>query len=141
MGKPFGLGLVQVTHTPLEIVKTSAGADPDTFGLADDYESLEGCLGAPSDYAFDPSENWTKAFLQEATSFYEALSETPWCKAFLRSCVGYPGKTEVRYMKLSENKRNNKTDKTGNPHKGHALAPRSLADDCWTASLEVPDES
>ena len=141
MGKPFGLGLVQVTHTPLEIVKTSSGADPDTFGLADDYESLEGCLGAPSDYAFDPSENWNKAFLQEATSFYEALSETPWCKAFLRSCVGYPGKTEVRYMKLSENKRNNKTDKTGNPHKGHALAPRSLADDCWTASLEVPDES
>ena len=141
MGKPFGLGLVQVTHTPLEIVKTSSGADPDTFGLADDYESLEGCLGAPSDYAFDPSENWNKAFLQEATSFYEALSETPWCKAFLRSCVGYPGKTEVRYMKLSENKRNNKTDKTGNPHKGHALAPRSLADDCWTASIEVPDES
>ena len=140
MGKPFGLGLVQVTHTPLEIVKTSSGADPDTFGLADDYESLEGCLGAPSDYAFDPSENWNEAFLQEATSFYEALSGTPWCKAFLRSCVGYPGKTEVRYMKLSENKRNNKTDKTGNPHKGYALAPRSLADDCWTASLEVPDE-
>ena len=141
MGKPFGLGLVQVTHTPLEIVKTSSGADPDTFGLADDYESLEGCLGAPSDYAFDPSENWKEAFLQEATSFYEALSETPWCKAFLRSCVGYPGRTEVRYMKLSENKRNNKTDKTGNPRKGCALAPRSLADDCWTAPLEVPDES
>ena len=141
MGKPFGLGLVQVTHTPLEIVKTSSGADPDTFGLADDYESLEGCLGAPSDYAFDPSENWNEAFLQEATSFYEALSETPWCKAFLRSCVGYPGKTEVRYMKLSENKRNNKTDKTGNPHKGCALAPRSLADDDWKTALEIPNEA
>lgn len=140
MGKPLGLGIVQVTHTPLEIVKSSADADFDVLGLVDDYEGLEGCLGAPSGYAFDPSEDWSKIFLQQAASFYEALSETPWCKAFLRSCVGYPGKTEVRYMKLSENKRNNKTDKTGNPLKGRALAPRSLADDSWTASLEVPDD-
>ena len=44
-------------------------------------------------------------------------------------------------MKLSENKRNNKTDKTGNPHKGCALAPRSLADDDWKTALEIPNEA
>ena len=55
MGKPLGLGIVQVTHTPLEIVKSSADADFDVLGLVDDYEGLEGCLGAPSGYACDPS--------------------------------------------------------------------------------------
>lgn len=141
MGKPLGLGVVQVTHTPLEIVHTSCSAGADVLGLVDDYESLEGCLGAASPYAFDLSEDWSTGFLQEAADFYEALSATPWCKAFLRSCTGYPGKVEVRYMKLGENKRNNKTDKEGSPRNGCALAPRSLADDDWTAALAVPEDA
>lgn len=141
MGKPLGLGVVHTSFSSLSFVKTASGADNDMFGLVDDYVSLEGCLGVPDPEKYELNEEWRADFFEDAKSFYEDLSMTPWCKAFLRSCVGYPGKTEVRYMKLSENKRNNKTDKTGNPHKGCALAPRSLADDCWTASLEVPDES
>ena len=135
MGKPLGLGVVRTSFSALSYVKT---ADDDAFALVDDYEDLEGCLGAPDPEKETLNEEWRNEFFAEAEGFYRLLSSTPWCKAFLRSCLGYPGKTEVRYMTLSENKQNNKTDSDGRVKSGCGHAPRPLAADNWDEALKIP---
>lgn len=135
MGKPLGLGVVRTSFSALSYVKT---ADDDAFALVDDYEDLEGCLGAPDPEKDTLNEEWRNEFFAEAEGFYRLLSSTPWCKAFLRSCLGYPGKTEVRYMTLSENKQNNKTDSDGRVKSGCGHAPRPLAADNWDEALKIP---
>ena len=135
MGKPLGLGVVRTSFSALSCVKT---ADDDAFALVDDYEDLEGCLGAPDPEKDTLNEEWRNELIAEAEGFYQLLSSTPWCKAFLRSCLGYPGKTEVRYMTLSENKQNNKTDSDGRVKSGCGHAPRPLAADNWDAALKIP---
>jgi len=136
MGKPLGLGVVHVSFSSLNIVKTATCAGSDAIGLVDDYIDLKGCLGAQDTESYELNHEWRQAFLKKAESFYEALSETPWCKAFLRSCVGYPGKVDVRYMTLQENRRNNQTNK-GEVETGHSLAPRSLAGNDWSDALSI----
>lgn len=124
MGKPFGLGLVQVTHTPLEIVKPLPERILTRLDLLT-TTSLEGCLGAPSDYAFDPSENWNG--FSAGGNQPEALSGTPWCKAFLQVVCRLSGKTEVRYMKLSETNATTRPTKQGIPTRDmHSLHVPSL---------------
>ena len=135
MGKPLGLGVVRTSFSALSYVKT---ADDDAFALVDDYEDLEGCLGAPDPEKDTLNEEWRNEFFAEAEGFYRLLSSTPWCKAFLRSCLGYPGKTDVRYMTLSENKQNNKTDSDGRVKSGRGHAPRPLAADNWDEALKIP---
>ena len=135
MGKPLGLGVVRTSFSALSCVKT---ADDDAFALVDDYEDLEGCLGAPDPEKDTLNEEWRNEFFAEADGFYRLLSSTPWCKAFLRSCLGYPGKTEVRYMTLSENKQNNKTESDGRVKSGRGHAPRPLAADNWDVALKIP---
>ena len=135
MGKPLGLGVVRTSFSALSYVKT---ADDNAFALVDDYEDLEGCLGAPDPEKDTLNEEWRNEFFAEAEGFYRLLSSTPWCKAFLRSCLGYPGKTEVRYMTLSENKQNNKTDSDGRVKSGCGHAPRPLAADNWFEALKIP---
>lgn len=135
MGKPLGLGVVRTSFSALSYVKT---ADDDAFALVDDYEDLEGCLGAPDPEKDTLNEEWRNEFFAEAEGFYRLLSSTPWCKAFLRSCLGYPGKTDVRYMTLSENKQNNKTDSDGRVKSGCGHAPRPLAADNWDEALKIP---
>ena len=135
MGKPLGLGVVRTSLSALSYVKT---ADDDAFALVDDYEDLEGCLGAPDPEKDTLNEEWRNEFFAEAEGFYRLLSSTPWCKAFLRSCLGYPGKTDVRYMTLSENKQNNKTDSDGRVKSGCGHAPRPLAADNWDEALKIP---
>lgn len=135
MGKPLGLGVVRTSFSALSYVKT---ADDDAFALVDDYEDLEGCLGAPDPDKDTLNEEWRNEFFAEAEGFYRLLSSTPWCKAFLRSCLGYPGKAEVRYMTLSENKQNNKTDSDGRVKSGCGHAPRPLAADNWDEALKIP---
>ena len=135
MGKPLGLGVVRTSFSALRCVKT---ADDDVFALVDDYESLEGCLGVIDPEKDELNEDWKKEFFKDAEDFYQVLSTTPWCKAFLRSCLGYPGKTEVRYMTLSENKQNNKTESDGRVKSGCGHAPRPLAADNWDEALKIP---
>ena len=135
MGKPLGLGVVRTSFSALSYVKT---ADDDAFALVDDYEDLDGCLGAPDPDKDTLNEEWRNEFFAEAEGFYRLLSSTPWCKAFLRSCLGYPGKTEVRYMTLSENKQNNKTESDGRVNSGRGHAPRPLAADNWYEALKIP---
>ena len=135
MGKPLGLGVVRTSFSALSYVKT---ADDDAFALVDDYEDLDGCLGAPDPDKDTLNEEWRNEFFAEAEGFYRLLSSTPWCKAFLRSCLGYPGKTEVRYMTLSENKQNNKTESDGRVKSGRGHAPRPLAADNWYEALKIP---
>jgi len=135
MGKPLGLGVVRTSFSTLSYVKT---ADDDAFALVDDYKDLEGCLGAPDPEKDALNEEWRNEFFAEAEGFYRLLSSTPWCKAFLRSCLGYPGKTEVRYMTLSENKQNNKTESDGRVKSGCGHAPRALAADNWDEALKIP---
>ena len=135
MGKPLGLGVVRTSFSALSYVKT---ADDDAFALVDDYEDLEGCLGAPAPEKDTLNEEWRNEFFAEAEGFYRLLSSTPWCKAFLRSCLGYPGKTDVRYMTLSENKQNNKTYSDGRVKSGRGHAPRPLAADNWDEALKIP---
>lgn len=135
MGKPLGLGVVRTSFSALRCVKT---ADDDVFALVDDYESLEGCLGVIDPEKDELNEDWKKEFFKDAEDFYQVLSTTPWCKAFLRSCLGYAGKTEVRYMTLSENKQNNKTESDGRVKSGRGHAPRPLAADNWDVALKIP---
>lgn len=141
MGKPLGLGVVRTSFSTLSCVKTASAEDDDVFGLVDDYKSLEGCLGATNPENDELNEEWKEEFFKEAEAFYQALSSTPWCKAFLRSCLGYPGKSDVRYMTLSENKQNNKTESDGKIKSGRGHAPRSLAADNWDEALKIPKKT
>lgn len=137
MGKPLGLGVVRISPSMLEVVKTARGEDPNVLGLVDDYTSLKGCMGAPDSESYELNDQWRDKFLKDADSFYEALSTTPWTKAFLRACIGYPGTSEVRYMTLKENVKNNKTTEDGTVAKGYGVAPRSLAADNWYEALTI----
>jgi len=138
MGKPLGLGVVRTSFSALSCIKTASPKDSNVFGLADDYEALKGCLGAIDPETDELNEDWKEEFFKEAEDFYQVLSGTPWCKAFLRSCLGYPGKTDVRYMTLSENKQNNKTKSDGKIKSGRGHAPRPLAADNWDEALKIP---
>lgn len=138
MGKPFELGIVKVSHGQHAVYQTMS--DRDHRGLVDDYSELSGCLGAPGDYLSDSTFGWNyDSFLQGADLFYRTLASTPSAKAFLRSCIGYTGKHEVRYMKLRENRWNNQTDpNTGGPKEENGIAPRPLVDnELWTRALSV----
>ena len=138
MGKPLGLGVVRTSFSALSCVKTASPEDGDVFGLVDDYKSLEGCLGVIDPEKDELNEDWKKEFFKDAEDFYQVLSSTPWCKAFLRSCLGYPDTTDVRYMTLSENKQNNKTKFDGKIQSGRGHAPRPLAADNWDEALKIP---
>lgn len=138
MGKPLGLGVVRTSFSALSCIKTASPKDSNVFGLADDYEALKGCLGVIDPETDELNEDWKEEFFKEAEDFYQVLSGTPWCKAFLRSCLGYPGKTDVRYMTLSENKQNNKTKSDGKIKSGRGHAPRPLAADNWDEALKIP---
>ena len=95
-------------------------------------------LGAADPEKDELNKEWRNEFFQDAEDFYLSLSSTPWCKAFLRSCLGYPSNTDVRYMTLSENKQNNKTDSDGRVKSGCGHAPRPLAADNWDVALKIP---
>ena len=138
MGKPLGLGVVRTSYSALSCIKTASPNNSNVFGLVDDYKALKGCLGVIDPETDELNEDWKEEFFKEAKDFYQLLSGTPWCKAFLRSCLGYPGKTDVRYMTLSENKQNNKTKSDGKIKSGRGHAPRPLAADNWDEALKIP---
>lgn len=138
MGKPLGLGVVRTSYSALSCIKTASPNNSNVFGLVDDYKALKGCLGVIDPETDELNEDWKEEFFKEAEDFYQVLSGTPWCKAFLRSCLGYPGKTDVRYMTLSENKQNNKTKSYGKIKSGRGRAPRPLAADNWDEALKIP---
>lgn len=138
MGKPLGLGVVRTSYSALSCIKTASPNNSNVFGLVDDYKALKGCLGVIDPETDELNEDWKEEFFKEAEDFYQVLSGTPWCKAFLRSCLGYPGKTDVRYMTLSENKQNNKTKSDGKIKSGRGHAPRPLAADNWDEALKIP---
>ena len=138
MGKPLGLGVVRTSYSALSCIKTASPNNSNVFGLVDDYKALKGCLGVIDPETDELNEDWKEEFFKDAEDFYQVLSGTPWCKAFLRSCLGYPGKTDVRYMTLSENKQNNKTKSDGKIKSGRGHAPRPLAADNWDEALKIP---
>lgn len=138
MGKPLGLGVVRTSYSALSCIKTASPNNSNVFGLVDDYKALKGCLGVIDPETDELNEDWKEEFFKEAEDFYQVLSGTPWCKAFLRSCLGYPGKTDVRYITLSENKQNNKTKSDGKIKSGRGHAPRPLAADNWDEALKIP---
>lgn len=138
MGNPLGLGVVRTSYSALSCIKTASPNNSNVFGLVDDYKALKGCLGVIDPETDEFNEDWKEEFFKEAEDFYQVLSGTPWCKAFLRSCLGYPGKTDVRYMTLSENKQNNKTKSDGKIKSGRGHAPRPLAADNWDEALKIP---
>lgn len=112
LGKPLGLGAIEVRATGLHVRTNEETAKR--------YESLDGCIG---------DEKTTAANLSEyPLPFEENLLKTPWVRALQRSAFGYGDNIPVRYMTLSENKENNQTDfKTGRPKPGRAQSPASLA--------------
>ena len=138
MGKPLGLGVVRTSFSALSCIKTASPNNSNIFGLVDDYKALKGCLGVIDPEIDELNEDWKEEFFKDAEDFYQVLSNTPWCKAFLRSCLGYPGSTDVRYMTLSENKQNNKTESDGKIKSGRGQAPRPLTADNWDEALKIP---
>ena len=114
LGKPFGLGALEV-----RAVKGSLRAQQDG-SLAQDYASLQGCLGAGSVTA-DPSE------VVFNTKMPSVITKLPWVQAMQRAAYGYADDTKVRHMSLNENKENNQTNgTTGEPYPGKGIAPRDL---------------
>ena len=138
MGKPLGLGVVRTSFSALSCIKTASPNNGNVFGLVDDYKALTGCLGVIDPEIDELNADWKEEFFKDAEDFYQVLSNTPWCKAFLRSCLGYPGSTDVRYMTLSENQQNNKTESDGKIKSGRGHAPRPLAADNWFEALKIP---
>lgn len=104
LGKPFGLGAIEVRATSMTAYK---GED-----LAERYEALDGCLGHMPK-ALEISSPSIADF-SSALDDYK-LGEQPWVQAMQRAAYGYDDGVEVRYMSLDENKENNETDKKGNP--------------------------
>lgn len=141
MGKPLGLGVVRTSFSALSCIKTASPNNSNIFGLVDDYKALKGCLGVIDPEIDELNEDWKEEFFKDAEDFYQVLSNTPWCKAFLRSCLGYPGSTDVRYMTLSENKQNNKTESDGKIKSGRGQAPRPLTADNWDEALKIPKKT
>ncbi len=112
LGKPLGLGAIEVRATGLHVRTNEETAKR--------YESLDGCIGDLETTAANLSEY--------PLPFEENLLKTPWVRALQRSAFGYGDGIPVRYMTLSENKENNQTDfKTGRPKSGRAQSPASLA--------------
>ncbi len=104
LGKPFGLGAIEVRATSMTAYK---GED-----LAERYKSLDGCLGHMPTGPESPSPGI--ADFSSALDDYK-LDEQPWVQAMQRAAYGYDDGVKVRYMSLDENKTNNQTDKKGNP--------------------------
>ena len=104
LGKPFGLGAIEVRATSMTAYK---GED-----LTERYEALDGCLGYMPK-ALEISSPSIADF-SSALDDYK-LDEQPWVQAMQRAAYGYDDGVEVRYMSLDENKANNQTDKKGNP--------------------------
>ena len=130
MGKPLGLGVVQVDLSPngFYACKTSGdGSDSPTLCTA--YAQLTGCLGTVTS-STDPSE------FQVPVEYLK----TPWVEAFQRSCFGYDDKLEVRHLNLEENKENNRTDwHTGFPLDGSGIEPRALWGSTSGQPVHLPD--
>lgn len=118
IGKPLGLGLVEVS------VRCDTVHLQDTDALALAYARLSGVLGSTS-------HKKSVASLIDKGEIGR-LDELPWIRAFRRIAYGFDDGLPVRYVNLEENKRNNKTDKNGNPNEGCGLAPRPL----WHKSAE-----
>lgn len=88
LGKPLGLGAIEVRATGLRVRTNEETAKR--------YESLDGCIG---------DEETTAANLSEyPLPFEENLLKRPWVRALQRSAFGYSDKTRVRYITLDENK-------------------------------------
>lgn len=130
MGKPLGLGVVQVDLSPngFYACKTNGdGSDSPTLCTA--YAQLTGCLGTVTS-STDPSE------FQVPIEYLK----TPWVEAFQRSCFGYDDKREVRHLNLEENKENNRTDwRTGFPLDGSGIEPGALWGSTSGQPVHLPD--
>lgn len=111
LGKPFGLGAIEVRATSMTAYK---GED-----LAERYEALDGCLGHMPK-ALEISSPSIADF-SSALDDYK-LDEQPWVQAMQRAAYGYDDGVEVRYMSLKENKKNNQTDASStNTEKAKAM--------------------
>lgn len=118
IGKPLGLGLVEVRVQRNAINLQEAGS------LVSAYAALSGVLGSTV------LERSVDSLIDKGA--IGSLDELPWIRAFRRIAYGFDDGLPVRYVNLEENKRNNKTDKNGNPNEGCGLAPRPL----WHKSAE-----
>ena len=121
LGKPFGLGAVEVRIAEGGL-KAWRGRS-----LAKSYESLEACLGFGAKTR-KPSRFSLKKLMREVDpSCRLDLDRLPWIQAMQRAAYGYDDGVEVRYMSLEENKANNQTNsKTGEPQEGRGLSPADL---------------
>ena len=107
LGKPLGLGTVEVRATRLRLIGTQ--------DLVSAYEGLSGALGtAETD---EKPNSFPLPFKADVL---------PWVKAMQRAAYGYDDGVLVRHMSLDENKVNNQTDKTGAVKNDCGLAPRPL---------------
>lgn len=88
LGKPLGLGAIEVRATGLHVRTNEETAKR--------YESLDGCIGDEETMAANLSEY--------PLPFEENLLKTPWVRALQRSTFGYSDNTRVRHMTLDENK-------------------------------------
>lgn len=130
IGKPYGLGALEVRLTKDGLHAIRANGDP---GLARAYRELSGCLGTIETVC--PSSDFILG--KEST-----LQKTPWVQALQRAAFGYADGIPVRYMSLEENKMNNKTDsQTGLPKAGCGIAPRALWGRDSAKSIEIPRRS
>ena len=119
LGKPFGLGAVEVRIAEGGL-KAWRGRS-----LAKSYESLEACLGFGAKTR-EPSKFSLKKLMREVDRRLD-LDRLPWIQAMQRAAYGYDDGVEVRYMSLDENKANNQTNsKTGEPQEGRGLSPTDL---------------
>ena len=121
LGKPFGLGAVEVRIAEGGL-KAWRGRS-----LAKSYESLEACLGFGAKTR-KPSRFSLKKLMREVDPNCRLdLDRLPWIQAMQRAAYGYDDGVEVRYMSLAENKANNQTNsKTGEPQEGRGLSPTDL---------------
>lgn len=124
LGKPLGLGALEVRVQEGSLC-ASRGAE-----LHNAYQALTGCLGDSGD----------SAVLSELPVVVDAaMRREPWVQAMLRSAFGYDGEYPVRYMTLTENRDNNKTDSEGNPKPGAAISPRVMWGPYQAKPLQVID--
>lgn len=123
LGKPYGLGAmeVRVANGSLHACKGE--------GLSQDYESLEGCLGAVV----------SETTIEELPAVLDVETrQRPWIQAFLRSAHGYSDDFPVRHMTLGENKKNNQTDRYGAPRVDAGISPRDMWGPEQAKPLQVP---
>lgn len=107
LGKPLGLGVVEVRATGLHLIRSQ--------DLASAYEGLSGALGTAE------TDEVPSAFPMPFKA-----DVLPWVRAMQRAAYGYDDCVPVSYMSLDENKVNNQTDKTGAVKNDCGLAPRPL---------------